>query len=140
MIDLFPLFVANNVLNEVVPHVVDGADHDEDRGEAQDGHHREGDVAEVEVAVRGAAVDTAQRLDMAQLVQLAGQRHGGGQELRLGEGDEVAQSGPVLQQHRAEAQYQLSAVSSLQLPVSIAADLFYPRQSSEISIRSFPDF
>ena len=98
MIDLFPLFVVDNVLDEVVPHVVDGADHNKDGNQPQDCDDGEGDVSQVEVAVRGAAVDAVQGLYHAQLVQLAGQRPGGGQVVGLGEGDEVAQSRLVLQQ------------------------------------------
>ena len=99
MLDLFPLFVVDNLLDEVVPHVVHRAEHNKEGRQAEDCGDRQGDVSEVEMSVRGPAVDRLQGLDQAQLVQLAGQGPGGGQELGLGETDEVAQSSPVLQQN-----------------------------------------
>ena len=96
---LFVLFDFNNVLDEVVPHVVDRAEHNKDGGQPQDSDDRESDVTQIEISVSGATVHTRQRLDLAQRVQRAGQGPGGGQEVRLGESDEIVDFGVVLQDH-----------------------------------------
>ena len=56
MIDLF-LFYVQNLIDEVVPHVVDGTDDNKDSGEAEDTDYRDGDVEEVEVPVTDPAGD-----------------------------------------------------------------------------------
>ena len=54
-------------------------------------------MSQEEISVHSATVDARQRLDLGQLIEVAGQGRGGGQKGWLRERDEVANAGLVLQ-------------------------------------------
>ena len=88
MSDLF-LFIVQNLLDEVIPHIVNRTDDNKDSSEAEDAHHGDGDVFEVEVPVTDPAGDSLEGPDDTEAKQSARQGDGGGEEVLLGKGDQV---------------------------------------------------